>query len=357
MLGVDVGAFLVRAAAMVQACGPDVPPDENPGVQLGVLVGTLALQGRDKLTIVASPGLASLGGWLEQLIAESTGKSDKGIVPVDGEPLGPPEVYGTDRLFVYERLAAEPSAEQDRAVEQLAKAGHPVVRIDVADTLDLGQEMFRWEIATAVMGSLLEINPFNQPDVEAAKVAARNLTAAFEQSGQVPAQPALVQDGPLTLYADESNAAAISGTGAGTVRDCLAAHLARLGTSDYFAINAYVEMNEANATPLAALRQAVRDARHVATTLGYGPRFLHSTGQLHKGGPQSGVFLQITCDDAADLPIPGQKFTFGILKTCQALGDFEVLAKRERRVLGVHITGDVATGLATLAAMVRQAMG
>jgi transaldolase/glucose-6-phosphate isomerase len=350
VMGVNVPAFLDRTEVMVHACASCVPPDLNPGVVLGVILGTLGKRGRDKVTLIASPAIGTLGAWLEQLIGESTGKDGKGLVPVDGERLGPPEVYGQDRLFVYIRLTAAPSKEQDAAVEALEKAGHPVVRITLAGALDLGQEFFRWEIATAVAGSILGINAFNQPDVEAAKVAARKLTAAYEETGKLPPETPVLSDGALSLFADPRNADALATAtgGARSVEAYLKAHLGRLKAGDYFAINAYVEMNEANDQELQALRHAVRDARRVATTLGYGPRFLHSTGQLHKGGPGSGVFLQVTADDAEDLPIPGQKYSFGILKRAQAQGDFEVLAQRGRRVLRVHLKPDGKAGLARL---------
>jgi transaldolase/glucose-6-phosphate isomerase len=358
VLGLDVPRFLSRAEVMVHSCASCVPPELNPGVVLGAVLGTLSGRGREKVTLVLSPAVASLGAWLEQLLAESTGKDGTGLVPVDGERLGPPEVYGDDRLFVYVRLAAAPSAEQDAAVAALGAAGHPVVRVAVEEPADLGQEVFRWEVATAVAGSVLGVNAFNQPDVEAAKVAARTLTAAYEASGKLPAEKPLLTGDGLTLFADPRNAEALATAARGkTAEALLAAHLGRLRPGDYFAVNAFVAMNEANDRELQAVRLAVRDSRRVATTLGYGPRFLHSTGQLHKGGPATGVFLQVTADDAEDLPIPGQKYTFGALKQAQALGDFQVLAERGRRLLRVHLGADVAGGLARLRDLVRRATG
>jgi transaldolase/glucose-6-phosphate isomerase len=356
LIGLDVHRFLDSAEVMVHACSSCVPPELNPGVTLGVILGTLAKQGRDKVTFIMSPGIASLGGWLEQLLAESTGKEGKGLIPVDGEKLGTPEAYGKDRLFVYTRLGSASSAEQDAGVQALEKAGHPVVRIVLADIYDLGQEFFRWEIATAVAGSLLGINAFNQPDVEAAKIAARQLTAAYETQGSLPSTPPLLREGDLSLFADPRNAdgVATAAGGAKTLKAYLKGHFGRIKPGDYFAINAYVEMSPDNDRELQALRHAVRDGKRVATTLGYGPRFLHSTGQLHKGGPNTGVFLQITADDAEDVPIPGQKFTFGVLKRAQAEGDFEVLAQRGRRVLRVHLGSNVRANLGQLLAMVRE---
>jgi transaldolase/glucose-6-phosphate isomerase len=342
---------------MVQACSSCVPPELNPGVTLGVIMGTLAKNGHDKVTVIASPGISSLGAWLEQLMAESTGKQGKGLIPVDNEQLGPPEVYGHDRLFVYVRLDAAPSMEQDAALAALERAGHPVVRIALEEAMDLGQEFFRWEMATAVAGSLLGINVFNQPDVEASKIATRKLTATYEETGTLPPESPILQDSGLSVFADAGNADALRT--AATARGpeaYLAAHLGRLRAGDYFAINAYVEMNEENQHELQAMCHAVRDAKRVATTLGYGPRFLHSTGQLHKGGPNTGVFLQITAEDAEDVPIPGQHYSFGILKRVQAQGDFEVLAERKRRLLRVHLGPDVRAGLARLREIVQSAV-
>ncbi len=350
LMGVDVARLLERASTMVQACGPNVAPAANPGVLLGAIMGALAQRGRDKVTIVASRGVASLGAWLEQLIAESIGKEGKGLVPIDGEQIGPPHAYGDDRLFVYIRLASAPGAHQDAAVDALEKAGQPVVRIELQDPYDLGQEFFRWEIATAVACSVVGVNAFNQPDVEASKIATRNLTAAFEQSGELPEETFLVHEGKLSLQTDARNAAALGS--ATSVGGYLAAHLDRIGAHDYFAINAYVEMGPENERELQQIRLAVRDAKKVATTLGFGPRFLHSTGQLHKGGPNHGVFVQITADDAHDVEVPGQKYTFGQLKRFQAQGDFEVLAERGRRALRIHLGPDVTHALSLLRAQI-----
>jgi transaldolase/glucose-6-phosphate isomerase len=353
MMGVDVPKFLDSAEIMVHSCASCVPPEVNPGVVLGTIMGVVAQQGRDKVTIVTSLAVGALGAWLEQLLAESTGKEGGGLIPVDNEKLGPPEVYGNDRLFIYLRLNGSPSKEQEAALEALERAGHPVVRIGLEETMDLGQEFFRWEIATAVAGSILGINAFNQPDVEASKIATRKLTEAYEKSRKLPQESPLVTDGDLSLFADPENARALAGK---DVESCLAAHLGRIAPGDYFAINAYVEMNESNQKQLQAMRHRVRDARRVATTLGYGPRFLHSTGQLHKGGPKSGVFLQITADDAEDLSVPDQKYSFGILKRFQAQGDFEVLAERGRRALRVHLGKDVEKGLVKLHEIIQDAL-
>jgi transaldolase / glucose-6-phosphate isomerase len=358
VMGVDVARFLDNAETMVHSCRPSVPADENPGVVLGAIMGTLAKSGRDKVTIITSPGIYDLGAWLEQLLAESTGKQGKGLIPVDRESLGAPEVYGNDRLFAYVRLDNGADAAQDAAVDALEKAGQPVVRISVADAYDVGQEFFRWEIATAVAGSIIAINAFNQPDVEAAKVEARKLTSEYEQKGALPAEQPFLDDGGMKFYGDPRNAADIAKAAGSdkTAAGYLRAHLARLRPGDYFATLAYVRMNAENEEELQKLRVAVRDRRKVATCLGFGPRFQHSTGQAYKGGPNSGVFLQITCDDASDLPVPGQKYTFGVAKAAQARGDLQVLADRGRRALRVHIGKDVKAGLVALAAAVTRAL-
>jgi transaldolase/glucose-6-phosphate isomerase len=349
-MGVDVPRFLDRAAIMAHACGSCVPPEQNPGVLLGAILGASARSGRDKVTLVASPGVAQLGAWLEQLLAESTGKEGKGIIPVDREPLGAPGVYGTDRLFVYLRLDDAPDVEQDAAIAALEEAGHPVVRIALGESHDLGQEFFRWEIATAVAGAVIGIDPFDQPDVEASKVAARNLTDAYEKTGAFPQESPFYRDGPLALFADERNRVALERTVGSdkTLHGYLRAHLARLERGDYFALLAYVERNAAHDRQFQAIRRAVRDAHRVATCVAFGPRFLHSTGQAYKGGPNSGVFLQLTCDDAQDLQVPGHRFSFGVVKAAQARGDLRVLTQRERRVVRVHLGADVERGLGLL---------
>jgi transaldolase/glucose-6-phosphate isomerase len=359
VMGVDTKKFLERTEEMVQACASCVPVEENPGVMLGLILGTAAKAGRDKVTIIASPGISDLGAWLEQLLAESTGKQGKGIIPVDRETIGAPEIYGKDRIFAYLRLESSPDAQQDAKVAALEKAGHPVVRIAVGDTYDLGQEFFRWEIATAVAGSVLGINAFNQPDVEASKIATRNLTSAYEKTGSLPDEKPILEDKGVKLFTDEKNAADLAKAAGGskTLAGYVKAHLGRLQANDYFALLGYIQMNEANEQQLQTIRHAVHDKKHVATCLGFGPRFLHSTGQAYKGGPNSGVFLQLTCDDANDLPVPGQKFTFGIVKAAQARGDFQVLAERGRRALRVHLGADLKAGLNTLLAAVKEAFG
>ena len=358
IMGMDVRKFLDRTEEMVEACASSVPVKENPGAVLGAILGTLARNGRDKVTLITSPGVRDLGAWLEQLLAESTGKQGKGLIPIDREEIGPPEVYGNDRVFAYVRLESAPDKDQDAKVAALEKAGHPVVRMSLHDTYDIGQSFFLWEIATAVAGSIIGINAFNQPDVEASKVATRNLTDQYEKTGSLPAELPILEQNGTKLFADEKNAAALA-SAAGNDRSVAAylrAHLARIKAGDYFATLAYIEMNDANEASLQKIRHVVRDKKRVATCLGFGPRFLHSTGQAYKGGPNSGVFLQITCDDAADLPVPGQKYTFGVVKAAQARGDFAVLAERNRRALRVHLGRDVQAGLAELDRIVRGAL-
>jgi transaldolase / glucose-6-phosphate isomerase len=358
-MGLDVAKFLDRTEDMVQACASSVPVEENPGAVLGVVLGAAHNLGRDKVTIITSPGISDLGAWLEQLLAESTGKDGKGIIPVDREQVGEPEVYGKDRLFVYLRLETAPDAAQDAKVTALENSGQPVVRISLGDTYDLGQEFFRWEIATAVAGSIIGINPFNQPDVEASKLATRNLTSEYEKTGALPAEKPLIERDGIKLFTDTKNAEALA-KAAGNDQSLvgfLRAHLNRVQTGDYFALLAYLQMNGANEDKLQAIRHMLRDSKRVATCLGFGPRFLHSTGQAYKGGPDSGVFLQITCDDAVDLPIPGQRYTFGIVKAAQARGDFQVLAERNRRALRVHLGENVQKGLVTLQSAIKQVLG
>lgn len=329
-MGVDALALLDCAAEMARACASCVPVEENPGVTLGTILGILAARGRDKVTIVASPGIRRFGAWLEQLLAESTGKTGRGLIPVDREALGPPDVYGADRLFVYLRMASGPDQSQDAALDALERAGQPVVRIGLTDPYDLGAELFRWEIATAVAGSILGVNPFDQPDVEASKIAARTLTAEYEQTGSLPPEAPFLQERGIALFGDQRNAAALT-EAAGRDRSLvgyLRAHLNRLQSGDYFAILAYIEMNDAHEDALGLLRHAVRDAKRTATCVGFGPRYLHSTGQAYKGGPNTGVFLQITCNDAFDLRVPGRGYSFGMVKAAQARGDFQILAER-----------------------------
>src|SRR5438067_629838 len=354
-MGIPPRKFLETTAEMVRSCAPSSPPAENPGVILGAIMGVCQRAGRDKVTILASPGIADFGAWLEQLLAESTGKIGKGIVPVDAETAGPPAAYGSDRLVAYTRLASDPDTEQDKAVAALEAAGQPVVRIVVHDKMQLGQEFFRWEMATAVAGSIIEINPFDQPDVEASKVKTRELTTAYDKTGNLPPEQAFATVDGVQLFADPRNEGELKSK-ATSLAAALKAQLDRAKAGDYVAMLAYIDRTPAHIAAMQALRHMVRDKKKMATCLGFGPRFLHSTGQAYKGGPNSGVFLQITCSDPADLPVPGAKYTFSVVKAAQARGDFDVLADRGRRALRVHLAGGVEAGLKTLAGALEQAL-
>ncbi|MDA8026163.1 MAG: bifunctional transaldolase/phosoglucose isomerase [Actinomycetota bacterium] len=345
--GLDVGRLFASAEAMAHQCSPSMPLRDNPGLALGAVIGTCVNAGRDKVTLVTSPGVAHLGAWLEQLLAESTGKQGKGVVPVDQEPLGKTMVYGSDRLFCYITLAGDDDAEQAGRISELAEAGHPVVSIELPDPYALGGEFFRWEFATAVAGSIIGINPFDQPDVEEAKVLARQLTDNYDLEGSLPALSPLLDDQGVILYSDNRNGAEL----ASLIKDqpslvsYLKAHLSRATAGDYVALLAYVQMSPAHQDLLTEMRTTVRDCLSVATCAEFGPRFQHSTGQAYKGGPNTGVFLQITCDDAVNLPVPGHRFSFGVAKEAAARSDLDVLATLERRVLRVHLGTEVTKGL------------
>jgi transaldolase/glucose-6-phosphate isomerase len=362
LMGVDVGELLVRALRMRYACSPEVPASENPGLALGATLGELGQRGRDKVTFLMPEALTTFGMWLEQLLAESTGKEGTGLLPVAGEPIGDPSVYGDDRLFVHFRLKAERAGTEprpygegpktddalDRAVDALRSAGHPVVTIEMGDLLDLGQEFFRWEIATAIAGAILGINAFDQPNVQESKDNTDRLLDIVKRSGQLPEEdPALVEE-PLTLYAEDGDHRSIV--------EALAAFFGQAQRGDYFALMAYLTEEPDTQQALQEIRVCLRDRLRLATTLGYGPRFLHSTGQLHKGGPNTGLFVQLTADDAKDVPLPGQPYTFGTLKRAQALGDLQSLRKHGRRVVRIHLGSDVHRGLAALIEDMKEAI-
>ncbi len=355
LMGVDVDALLRRAERMRHSCDSPVPATDNPGVVLGATLGVLAKAGRDKVTFIMSPAVSASGAWFEQLIAESTGKEGTGIIPVDGEPLGVPHVYGHDRVFAYIRCENGAEPEQDAAVDALQAAGHPVVRIDVTDVINLGQEFFRWEIAVATAGSLLSINAFDQPNVQESKDFTRAYLEEFQKEGRLPEESPMAVDGDMRLFADAANQQALDG--ASSLARAVAAHLARVRSGDYVAINAYVERTPAIHDSFQRIRAIVRDTKHVATTLGYGPRFLHSTGQLHKGGPDTGVFIQVTSDEGPDLDVPGEPYSFGVLVAAQAMGDMKSLSARNRRVLRIHLGRDVEGGVRRIQEAVERALG
>ena len=356
-LGQDVGAFLEDARTMALACGPQNEPACNPGVTLGIAIGALADAGCDKLTLIASPSITPFGTWVEQLVAESTGKNGRGIIPIADEPLGDPSAYGADRLFVYLRDTSHPDAAQDQMVEALANAGHPLVHIALSSPHRLAQEFFRFEFATAVAGALLGINPFDQPDVEVSKVAARSMTAAFEKTGALPVKSPVLEEGGIALYADTRNAESLRKLGAGSsLESWFKAHFARRAAGDYVALLAYLDATEARLRALQHARKAIRDRTRLATSLQFGPRFLHSTGQAHKGGPNSGLFLALTAAPACDLAIPGRALSFGVLEAAQAAGDCRVLGERGRRVLRAHMSGGTDAGLAVIAEAIKRAL-
>lgn len=349
-MGLGVRRLLETTRTMQRSCGADVPPSENPGVQLGIAIGVAATRfGRDKVTIVASPGIADFGAWLEQLLAESTGKQGRGLIPLAGEPLTAPERYGVDRFFAYLELEGQVDPSQRQAVEALERAGHPVAKISVKDIWHIGQEFFRWEIATAVAGSIIGIDPFNQPDVEASKDKTRALTDAYEKSHHLHEDAPIFRENGVALYADPRNAAELGRHN--TLAGYLKSHFGRLHagakSGDYVALLAYIERNAAHTRALTEMRTHIRDKTRAATCLGFGPRFQHSTGQAYKGGPNSGVFLQVTCDDPADIDVPGHSYGFGIVKTAQASGDLAVLVERDRRALRIHLK-HVDAGLESL---------
>ena len=363
--GVDVGRLFSSAEKMAHACAPSVPAAHNPGLALGAVIGTCVNAGRNKVTLLTSPAVAHLGAWLEQLLAESTGKLGKGVVPVDSEPLGEPSQYGADRLFCSIALGGDEDAEQAAKITALEEAGHPVVRIELSDLYDLGGELFRWEFATAVAGSIIGIDPFDQPDVEEAKVLAHQLADRYDQEGSLPELSPLWEGEGIKLYADDRNGRELtraanplsSRASHPNLVDFVRTHLARARSGDYVALLAYVQMAPAHEAVLTEMRTLIRDTLQVATCVGFGPRFQHSTGQTYKGGPNTGVFFQITCDDAVEVAVPGHRYSFGVVKEAEARGDLDVLASRGRRALRVHLGADVTGGLEQLRAALNEAIG
>jgi transaldolase/glucose-6-phosphate isomerase len=329
LYGIDINAMLQGAVEMMRACGAQGPVADNPGLKLGTTMGVLAKQGRDKLTLITPESLSSLGLWLEQLLAESTGKEGKGILPVAGEPLGRPDEYGTDRVFVYVGYESEADQANIDKLTALEQAGHPVIIIRRQNALELGSEFYRWEIGTAVAGIVLAINPFDQPNVQAAKTATDKLMKEVTEKGQLPSsgQPAASQDG-ISYYAD------VTGADAAGV---LQAFFQQAQPGNFMTLQAYLHENEELNKDLAEFRQLVQDKLRIATTSGYGPRFLHSTGQYHKGGPNGGLFVQFTADHPQDLPLPGRTYTFGTFENAQAQGDLQALRDNGRRAIHIHL--------------------
>lgn len=362
LMGLDVKELLERTVDAAEACDGCVPTDRNPGARLGAILGELARQGRDKVTFITARPIDSLGLWIEQLIAESTGKEGRGILPVAGEPLGGPSVYGDDRIFVYVATGDGSDPDTEAQLGALEAAGHPVVRHVIRDALSLGREFFLWEVATALAGALLRINAFDQPNVQESKENTKHLLEVHRNEGRLPEQEILVEGDGCRIYCDAQTRTALHQLSQrrkeapGSLAAYVGAHLARAGAGDYVALTAYIQETAAHEALLQAIRTHIRNTLKTATTVGYGPRFLHSTGQLHKGGPDSGVFIQITADDAFDLPIPGEPYTFGVLKKAQALGDFQSLSNRRRRAIRFHMGQDVAAGLRTLLSAVQEAL-
>jgi transaldolase/glucose-6-phosphate isomerase len=340
LMGLDVRRLLERAGVMADACGAAVSIEKNPGARLGAIMAECARDGRDKLTIVTDAKLSAVGLWIEQLVAESTGKEGKGIVPVVGEGLGPPATYGDDRLFVSLAVGKldEATSLKFKALED---AGHPIVYRTLADLDNLCAEFFLWEFATAFAAWRLEINPFDQPNVQESKDATKALLDVFNREGKLPEQQSVASDEMLTLCADDR-------IQADSVAEGLSRHLGRTKPGDYVAILAYLEETPEIDSALKSIRESLREATRCATTTGYGPRFLHSTGQLHKGGPDSGVFIQLTAPDTTDLPVPGETYSFSVLKDAQAQGDFQSLLSHGRRAIRVDLGSDVVAGLLRL---------
>ena len=351
-MGLDVEILLNRAKEMVNACRN--ADEDNSGFLLGVVLGVCHKQGRDKLTIFCGDEIHDLGAWLEQLIAESTGKKGKAIIPVDREPIQPLTDYGSDRIFVNLSVRGGKMPDETYArLEELERSDHPFISIELDTTYNISQEFFRWEFATAIAGSIMQINPFNQPDVEAAKIETRKLTDEYEKSGALPEEVPFCKSDEVQLFTSKNYAAKLgSTTDERSFAAMLNAHLGQIKANDYFALLAYVEMSEQNERVLQAIRTKILERNRVATCLGFGPRFLHSTGQAYKGGSNNGVFLQITSDDEFDLPVPGQKYTFGVVKAAQARGDFQVLLDRGRRALRVHLGADVKEGLEKILSLI-----
>ena len=362
IIGCDVERLLTRARSMADACRPANSGCENPGVRLGLILGHAAKAGRNKLTLAISPSLKGFGDWIEQLVAESTGKTCNGLIPVVGENLSNPDVYGNDRIFVGIAISGETNSETDATLEKLAAAGHPVVRFLLESPYDLGAECFRWEFATAVAGAVMGIHPFNQPDVEGTKLITRKMVEQYGAGRSVATQS------PVIKHAYDSGEVGLHAPGVygrGLVRllpdeptmtDALRAHLSQVRTGDYVALLAYLEWCEPYRRIVEKLRQGIRASTGVATTVGFGPRFLHSTGQIHKGGPQNGLYLVFSCADVVDVQVPGEAYSFGQLKAAQLLADEDMLTRRKRRYLRLHVDGDVGDGLTACSGLFDEAL-
>ena len=359
IIGVDIRKLLERAQSMADSCKPNVPLVQNPGIVLGALLAHHAIQGRDKLTLILPDEVLSFGYWAEQLVAESTGKVGRGIVPVESEPLAGPDVYDTDRLFAYIRLKGQKDASLDGKVSAIEAAGFPVIRMEMEDVYDLGKEYFRWEMATAAACALLGVNAFDQPNVQESKNITKALLGEYTETGSLPVEDPIISDDDISLFCDAQTRAELDAMKAGTsVESYVKAFLDLYQPANYFALMAFLIPSAESDEALRKIRAALRARYKAATTLGYGPRFLHSTGQLHKGGPNNGIFIQFTADDARDgisvefsaddaeaLGIPAGIYTFGVLKRAQELGDASALMARGRPFLRIHLGSDIEGGL------------
>jgi len=353
LMGVDVHALLDRAETMVQASDTCVHCEDNPGVWLGTVLAEAYRAGRDKITLTTSPVLDSFGLWVEQLIAGSTGKEGKGLVPVTGEPIGRPSAYGNDRLFIYLHAEGSSDPAQEHDIQKLENAGQPIIRLNLRDKMDLGAEFFRWEMAVAVAGALMGIDPFDEPNIEETKDSTNSLLEIYEKQGRLPPVDAILTSDGLTLVGEQES---LSRAGfEGTLDSALRAFLSTARPGDYVSMLAYLPSTGEQEELLQDARLSIRDALKVATTFGYGPRFLHSTGQLFKGGPNKGLFIQVIAEPGQDLPIPGQPYTFGTLMRAQADGDLQALRKHGRRAIRLNINGDLSTGVEHLREAIRPA--
>lgn len=343
LMGIDIDTLLARAIEMLERCGPTQPLEENPAAQLGAVLGALAQQGRDKMTLLCQPALESFGTWVEQLIAESAGKAGKGIAPFYGEPLDGLDVPMDDRVFIELQLASSLDATLDQQVRSLSEAGHPVVRIHWQDRYDLGGDVIRWFLATTIASHFMEINPFDEPNVQESKDRTKVLLAEYAKGGRWPNETPLLANGELACF---GTAQAVAPT---SVTQCLAEWSRQGRAGDYVAILSFLPRTARLDEAVHALRRQVARLRRCATTVGFGPRYLHSTGQLYKGGPDAALFLELTAEESADLPVPGEPFTFGVLKQAQALGDFQAMQQRGRRILRIHLSGDLERSMQRLA--------
>ncbi len=355
LIGLDLQRLWDEARRMMKACSTIIPAQQHPGMWMGAIMGVLGKQGRDKITIQTSASIASFGNWIEQLVAESTGKEGKGLLPVVGATVGNPHDFSSDRLFVYLKVDGDPSNDAlDSGIRALREAGHPRVTLYLPDKYAIAGEFFRWEYATAIAGKVLEINPFDEPNVTESKEATGRLLAYYKQHGALPATEAAFTEDHVGLFVDEKNLRVLSelciqhGYTSGDMTAMVAAFINSTRAGDYFAVQAYLPMNPSITGVLEEVRRRLRHTSRRAVTIGFGPRFLHSTGQLHKGGPNIGNFIQITCDDPHDLPIPGEPFSFGVLKAAQAAGDMEALLGKDRRAIRLHISGDLSDGVRAL---------